>query len=391
MIILDTSILRSFGGPDSSSADLLRTIKAATGERAAIAWMVREELAAQQAIKYQDLHERAAQAVDALRQATPGSLDVQIGDCDLERIREHWRSRWGSLVGLIPTPDEAVREALFREANCLPPCKESKNQKTGSRDAAIWLSAVDYAQENPDEVVYFVSANTKDFGDGTSYPYPMNEDIAGMTDRFFILTSMDEVASRFTEPAETDEALVTEILGSDAVLERVAGTAEITFPLPMDPTFECAVRLPGGRSVVEQASGWRTAARAALGSVEAIRTYRIGDREWCTASVEWLVTGWVNSALFGATWGAVTWTTAVLFNLDPDKPNLTILREAPPRPASDDAVEVLDLPVPDTTSMERALVALSQAAAAAQAFGVKRSGLQRAYERQIRMGETSPG
>lgn len=70
--------------------------------------------------------------------------------------------------------------------------------------------------------------NTKDFGDGTSYPYPMNKDIAdaGVADRFILMTSLDEVASHFTEPAEVDEGLVAEILGSAAVLQDMAETAE---------------------------------------------------------------------------------------------------------------------------------------------------------------------
>ncbi|RSS97501.1 hypothetical protein EF919_03375 [Streptomyces sp. WAC02707] len=68
---------------------------------------------------------------------------------------------------------------------------------------------MEYAEEHPDETVFFVSANTKDFGDGTSYPYPMNKDIAdaGVADRFILMTSLDEVASHFTEPAEVDEGL----------------------------------------------------------------------------------------------------------------------------------------------------------------------------------------
>ncbi|MFB6961856.1 hypothetical protein ACFCYB_33960 [Streptomyces sp. NPDC056309] len=139
------------GGPQSSSADLLRTIKMVGSDRVGAPWMVMEELAAQQAIKYQELHERAAQALEALRQATPwgGGLPVQLGCCDTERAREHWRSVWGDLVEVIPTSDKAVRQALFREANCLAPCRESKSQKIGSRDAAIWLSAVEYATEHP--------------------------------------------------------------------------------------------------------------------------------------------------------------------------------------------------------------------------------------------------
>ncbi|MFI9248165.1 hypothetical protein ACIGXF_37675 [Streptomyces sp. NPDC053086] len=69
----------------------------------------------------------------------------------------------------------------------------------GARDAAIWLTAIEYAREHPDEKVYFVSKNTKDFGDGTAYPYPMNEDVAGFGERFVLLfrVKFERVAESF--------------------------------------------------------------------------------------------------------------------------------------------------------------------------------------------------
>ncbi|MFB6680188.1 hypothetical protein ACFCWG_48970 [Streptomyces sp. NPDC056390] len=75
MIILDTNTLWGLS-PEDSSADLLRAIRAAVGEKVAVPWVVMEELAAQQAIKYQEQHQRAAAAVEALREVTPGGLDV---------------------------------------------------------------------------------------------------------------------------------------------------------------------------------------------------------------------------------------------------------------------------------------------------------------------------
>lgn len=55
------------------------------------------------------------------------------------------------------------------------------------------------------------------------------------------MTSLDEVASHFTEPAEVDEGLVAEILGSAAVLQDMAEIAEVVFPAPFDPTFQCGL------------------------------------------------------------------------------------------------------------------------------------------------------
>ncbi|MFJ6565502.1 PIN domain-containing protein [Streptomyces sp. NPDC091412] len=387
MIILDTSILRSFS-PESSSADLLRTIKAVGREGVAAPWMVIEELAAQQAIKYEEIHQRAAQAVEALRQGTPWGLDVQLCNRDTERIRDHWRQTWGQLLGVIPTSDDALRQALFREANLLPPCKDVKGHKTGSRDAAIWLSAVEYAQKHPDETVYFVSANTKDFGDGTPYPYPMNKDVAGMADRFVQLTSMDDLASHFTEPAEVDGALVIEILKSETVLRGIKQIADAHFPFP--GPLECTAPMPDGTSVVVEASTWLTD-EAHFGSVSEIVAYRIGDHVWCTASVEWHIVGTCDT-LMGTLEGAVDWPTAVLFSLSRENPRLAVLREAPPRPVDEAALAALNLELPNATMVELATAA---ARAAAQAGRLPRaySGalVRRALRQQMRLGDTSPG
>ncbi|MET7816267.1 PIN domain-containing protein [Streptomyces sp. NPDC005395] len=353
MIILDTSILRSFG-PESSSADLLHTISKVGSERVGAPWMVLEELAAQQAIKYQEMHERTAQALEALRHATPwGALDVKLGYCDTERVRKHWRTTWSRVVEVIPTSDKVLRKALFREANCLAPCKEAKSQKTGSRDAAIWLSAVEYAMEHPDETVYFVSANTRDFGDGTSYSSPMDKDVADVGDRFVLLTSMDEVVARFTEPAEVNEARVTEMLSAEGVLQDLRDRAdELLLGDAGYPDFDCTIPTAAGLTYVAPAQTWMTV-RAYLGSVEQVQAYRIGSQEWCTASVDWRLIGMVRVG-FGAASAAVSWSTRVLFRLDePTNPN--ILRGNVPSPVSGEVAAAVGVPPMDVTQVELAV------------------------------------
>jgi hypothetical protein len=70
------------------------------------------------------------------------------------------------VVDTIPTSEGVLRQDLFWEMNVLAPAKtdatSSRSVKTGSRDAAVWLSAIDYAADHPDETVYFVSSNTRD-------------------------------------------------------------------------------------------------------------------------------------------------------------------------------------------------------------------------------------
>ncbi|MGW5233863.1 PIN domain-containing protein [Streptomyces nodosus] len=372
MIILDTSILRSFG-LQSSSADLLRTIEAVGGERIGVPWMAMEELAAQQAIKYQELHKRAAQARDALREGRPWirqwrAID-DIGRCNPEAARAYWRSQWESLVTVIPTSDKSTREALFREANCLPPCRESKGQKIGSRDAAIWLSAVEYANDHPNETVYFVSANTKDFGDGSSFPYPMNEDVAHLGDRFIVLTSVDNIASRFTEPAAADETLVTDILRSDAVLPSVHAATDEHLPYIRSRRFDCTVQSLSGRTFIEQSSTWTTLS-IRFASVREIQAFCIGGHEWCTAAVDWHLIG-ATHGRYEPVVGVVSWPTVVLFTLNREAPKPTVLRDATPRPVSEQVVVDLSIPAYNLTDIEETL---ASAHAKAMAAGSNQGG-----------------
>ncbi|MFI1408730.1 PIN domain-containing protein [Streptomyces sp. NPDC020707] len=355
MIILDTSILRSFS-PDSDSADLLRAIRALNVERVVVPWMVLEELVAQQAVKYRDKHERALQAVEALSLATPWAFDVSVGFCDLEGVRTHWRHQWLDIVDQIPTSDEALRQALFREANNLAPCRVVKDLKIGARDAAIWLSAVETARHNPDETVYFVSANTNDFGAGEPYPSPMDEDLFGLEERFVHLTSMDEVAAQFAEPTSTDQALAESLLASNKANSAVTYATYESVPLPIDGSFQCTIAadLAGNYNVIP-AIGWMTV-MAQFEAIESIQTYRIGNREWCTAVVRWMLSGVVPGPARKAAWAACSWTTAVLFTLESQKPGLTVLRAQTPRPLTVAEFEELHLPTQRMTEAEMAAV-----------------------------------
>ncbi|MEU2509710.1 PIN domain-containing protein [Streptomyces sp. NPDC007863] len=68
------------------------------------------------------------------------------------------RRKYADFVGTKPASEAALPEAIRREVSGLPPAKTEKQGKTGGRDAAIWLSAVAYASNNPEESAYFVSS-----------------------------------------------------------------------------------------------------------------------------------------------------------------------------------------------------------------------------------------
>lgn len=64
-------------------------------------------------------------------------------------------ARQDRTIEVLPTSEKALREGLQREMNVLPPCRfyEVKENgspvKIGGSDAAIWLTAVEYAPEHP--------------------------------------------------------------------------------------------------------------------------------------------------------------------------------------------------------------------------------------------------
>ncbi|MEU3693271.1 PIN domain-containing protein [Streptomyces narbonensis] len=211
MIILDANILWGVT-LDDSTADLLRAL-AAADIHVAVPLVVLEELASQRTLQYVAAHESAASAIARLERHVPWGGVPRLGQADKERHREHWRDVYRCMVEVIEPSAEVLRTALFRESNVLAPCKRlGKRDKTGARDAAIWLTAVEYARDHEDETVYFVSANTTDFGHGTQYKEPMSSDLAGIEDRFVHLTSLDDVVERFAKPAALDEDLLPGLL-----------------------------------------------------------------------------------------------------------------------------------------------------------------------------------
>lgn len=335
MIILDTNILwgMSLRG---SSAELLRAISASDVERVAVPWLVMEELAAKQALAYQEKYEAADKALRELKRATPWGGVKGLGNRDLERVRAHWRQEYGHLVDILPMKEDAYREGAYREANQIAPCRtvrsNGKDYKIGARDAAIWLTAIDYAEGHDDELVYFVSGNTTDFGDGTKLPDAMFGDIVNVADRFEVLTSLDEVISRFTKPAEADVEQVVEALRTPsslaAVTEYAASTTAFTHP------FMCNTAPHRGVGIESHsfADQWLGPPSVALDSVRDVSAHRIGSHVWCTATVRWLLHG------FGALYRSpdyavigVAWETRVLLSPTGAEPKLTFLRHVGPR------------------------------------------------------------
>jgi hypothetical protein len=366
LIILDTNILRGFK-LDSVSSDLLKTIRTAGVESVGAPWVVLEELASHRAVPYREKHEAAAEALQSFTRATPWPVAATLPPLELERFQQHWREQYLKIVDEIPTSGTALREAAFREANVLPPCKavavnERGDQvKTGGRDAAIWLTAVEYARDHPEETVYFVSKNTKDFGDGTAYPSPMDKDLEGIQDRFVHLTSLGDVVKKFAVPTEADEEKVREILAAPETVSLVAEEAKramsvelarfhSAFPL----LFECTTAhvvdlgtgaLTNGAASTAVALGWMATPTALFDSVRDVEAHRIGEHVWCTATARWLLGGLaLLHSPSGAALVGCAWETRVLVSPTNSEAKPALLRNQVPRAITVEELSTLPAP-----------------------------------------------
>ncbi|MFJ8563027.1 PIN domain-containing protein [Streptomyces microflavus] len=345
MIILDTCVIRGMR-LDSSDADLLRAIRETETERVGVPWMVMEERVAQRAVEHVKAHKAAAEAYERLQRETPWTLRA-LGDDDAEEVRKHWRSQLSRLVEVLPTSETALREAVYREANALAPATTKKHPdnpkkvlKIGARDVAIWLSAVEYARENPEETVYFVSSNHRDFTTGRGpYPHPMDRDVEGLGDRFVHLTRLADVVERIAPSVEVADEQIHKLLPDYVDFIRDAAMQDWGRALAGAPPRFPALSQAG---VTGQARGWldpRGSLRVEPLDVTSAQAYRLGDEEWCIAVVRWRFVG--ASFFDGAlTRVCCTWSTRLLMPLARSGSNPRILSaERPQAPVDDQGVE----------------------------------------------------
>ncbi|MEU4986469.1 PIN domain-containing protein [Streptomyces sp. NPDC021969] len=357
MIILDTCIMESFK-LESVGSDLLKTIRRSKVERVAVPWAVMAELISHRAVPYRRKHE---DLVNAMRRfstaAPPHAVRAVAPPLNLSDFERMWRARYEEIAEVLPTSRETLMEALRREVNLLPPCKavevsqSGATVKTGGRDAAIWLTAVEYARNHPDEKVYFVSRNTSDFGDGRTYPEPMQSDLDGLGDRFVHLTSLAEVVEQFATTTEVDESDVERFLSVPATLRHVSSTAYRKHHLKHAAfsTFECTPLEKLGRvhTAVSEAprfaGGWLISPVARLSEVRDVTAYRIGEHIWCMATVRWLLAGAATLSDGFSMWNVGTaWDTRVLLSTTEGTPQPTLLRTSPPKAVP--ATEFADFP-----------------------------------------------
>lgn len=354
MIIFDANVL--FGlSPDDPKFDLLRALKQSGQQHVSIPWMVQEELIAQRVLRHAEAHRAAESATRDLNRIAPWLHERGPKPFNRSTASDYWRQAYGRLFEIVETSGDVARQALLREANCEKPAKgPDAKDKGGARDAAIWLSVVEYLKVNPDENVYFVTANTRDFGDGSEFPAPMADDIKGLEDRLTLLTSFDSVVSEFSTPLEIDKAHIEKdlasLLTSEAALTLLAKAGRELLAAQTGPWAGNAVQdflsqlAPADTYPQINWSTLVSEPQVVLRRVRDVAGHKIGEDAWYTAIVDWIlvglaaVPGATSSALASRTFPvavptriACQWRTKLLFSNRPEEPPV-LLQYWPPEP-----------------------------------------------------------
>ncbi|MFF1481405.1 PIN domain-containing protein [Streptomyces sp. NPDC058301] len=328
MIIFDTNAVNLLP-PQGPRADIIRKLRQSGHHRVAVPWMVLEEMAAHQAVFYPEKHRAVMNSLQKLRDVLPWELESSLEPLDLERLLGHWRSVYSEIFEVIETSGEVALKALAREASALRPAKRAKERSEGARDVAIWFSILEFLRANPDEHVFFVTNNTADFGDGISYPYPMDEDVRGLEDRITRLTDFAGVVSRFTKevPGTEAEAAAAELLRSVGVRERVSQSA---VEVLSSPTGFAGL---GAADAMEEWCEWLASPEVDLLSVTEVTGHEIGGDVWYTANARWVLYGLaVNGDEAGARYIGCIWQMKVLFSTARGEETPTLLATTEPLP-----------------------------------------------------------
>lgn len=331
MILFDTNAVNLLP-PEGPRADIIRKLRESGHHRVAVPWMVLEEMAAHQAAYYPDRYASVVKVLKKLQEVLPWELESSLEPIDLERLLDYWRDAYRDIFEVIDTSGDSARKALAREAIALPPAKRGGDRSEGARDVAIWFSILEFLRENPEEQMCFITNNTADFGDGATYPYPMDEDLRGFESRLTRLADFDQVLSQFTKevPGEDAETAAGVLLGSVPIQSRLAQTAvEILSSLS-------GFQGIGNTGVEVQWRSWVTSPEVELLGVTDVVGHEIESDIWYTAKARWLLYGVATNGDDTQSI-ACEWEVKLLFSASEDDQTPTLL--TPGEPSLPDMVD----------------------------------------------------
>jgi hypothetical protein len=267
VIILDANVVPREAGLDGLEFVALLAVAAETGHVVALPSVALVECVARFERDLRERHAKLLESVVAINKLVVEKIAApRLPILDLAvSYEERLRAR----LEVLPLPDGAGEEAMRREARREPPAKNG-----GTRDAAIWLSAVAAARAVTSDV-YFVSKNSKDFGQD-ALPPKLQDDIASFSGRFSYLsttTSVIEQLAEYREPPEaaliTAQPALREVLTRDLEAEALQELPTL-LEIRRDPEFDLWASEVRQLELVEAAS---------------VRRYRVGGLDLVTLRV----------------------------------------------------------------------------------------------------------
>jgi hypothetical protein len=132
----------------------------------------------------------------------------------------------------------------------------------------------------------------------------MGEDLKGLEDRLRLLTSFDAAVAEFTTPLEIDEKHIEEVLVGLLTREETRS--------PLESAVKDLLIAKTGSWVGTEVNGflaglgstnvygpvrwnaWLSTPKAFLRRVHEVSGHRIGEEEWYTATVDWILVGYAT-------------------------------------------------------------------------------------------------
>ncbi|MFI6967275.1 hypothetical protein [Streptomyces sp. NPDC050255] len=153
----------------------------------------------------------------------------------------------------------------------------------------------------------------------------MDADVEGIEERFVHLTRLADLLELIAPPIEVTAEQVEKLL--PAYTDNIRDAAMTRWGNPirgMSANYPVLHQLTGE---VRQARGWmawKESLQVKAVKVTEVQGYRLGDREWCTATVQWQ---FIGVAILARTLGSAccTWTTRIVMPLVEGGPSPRVL------------------------------------------------------------------
>jgi len=288
VIILDTNQLERSQPPDGPLIAMLQALGKQTGHQLWLPELVFEEHLAHYRRDVEGASARCQTAESELIRLIPDLRRQEQLLPDVDGAVEDRSQRLQRVFQIRPTPDDAAREALLREARRKPPAKTSQDgQGSGARDVAIWLTAISACQESTEQT-YFVATDINAFGKENLKPELVEElqlRLGADANMFHYCYGLDVLLSQLATGPSGDVSI-------DVVVNDVRVKAAVASSLfdhaVTSQLISSAGLLPGVGIVSVIIPG--LSIQAINKPAGAVLAYRVGETTWAPARPSWLAT-----------------------------------------------------------------------------------------------------